>query len=104
MKLIKFIFWFFLTFTIAYLMTDLKIGGKTIKQGIDQVIAGTVVGDYKDKVVQWITLHLNPKLGSPLSGGVNHPGEVYPNGEAAPVENISNHDAATLKKLIESNK
>ncbi len=99
MKLIKFIFWLCLIFIIAYFLTDLKVGGKTIKQEIDQVIAGTAVGDTKDKVVQWITLRLNPKLGSPSSGG-----EASPTGEAAPVENISNHDAETLKKLIEGNK
>ena len=99
MKLIKFFFWLCLIFIIAYFLTDLKIGGKTIKQGIDQVIAGTVVGDYKDKMVRWITVHLNPKLGSPAPTG-----EMVPVKGDPTVEDISNHDEANLIKLIENSK
>lgn len=91
MKLIKFFFWLCLIFVIAYLMTDLKIGGKTIKQKIDQVIAGTPVGDYKDKAIRWIAF----QLGEKQAEGEN---QLSPS-----QEDISEKDAKNLKKLIEKN-
>lgn len=37
-KLIKFILWLGVIIVLAYFMTDLKIGGKTIKENIDDVL------------------------------------------------------------------
>lgn len=36
--MIKFIFWILITLTLAYFMTDIKIGEKTLKQAIDDVV------------------------------------------------------------------
>jgi len=38
MGIIKLIFWFCVTVVLAYFMTDIKVGGKTIKENIDSFI------------------------------------------------------------------
>ena len=91
MKFIRFILWVAVTIVIAYFLTDLKIGGKTIKQKIDQLIHKAAPG-------------LSRKMEAVFGSGETDSGlSGIPESKEGPKEEITADDEKKLDKLIEQN-
>lgn len=54
MKLIKLIFWLAATIILAYYMTDIKWGGKSLKQHLDGLIHSEQGFSWRQKAGDWI--------------------------------------------------
>lgn len=96
MRLIRLIFWLGVSVILAYFMTDIRVGGMTIKERIDRVVgpgrAKNLVNQVKDWVMQKV-------------GGITYepPLSRQPAEEGGKNEEITNTDSEELKKVIEQN-
>ena len=79
MRLIRFILWAAVTLVIAYFLTDLKIGGKSIKQNIDKAI---------QKVMPGLLQKVEAVFGS---GETDSDSYIVSESKEGPREDITNH-------------
>lgn len=91
MKLIRLFLWICVTIVIAYFLTDLKIGGKTIKQNIDQFIQKAAPGLWQKTEAVF------------GSGGTGLNTPIVSEAKEGPKEDINDDDEKKLDKLIEQN-
>ena len=91
MKLIKMFIWIVVTLIIAYFLSDLKVGGQTIKQQIDGWIHGQS-GSLKSRALNW--------MDDNKSSGLNS--EMTSKTPDFTKEEISKKDQKKLKKLLEA--
>lgn len=95
MRLIRLVFWLGVSVILAYFMTDIRVGGVTIKERIDRVVGpGRVQGAF-NHVKNWVLekvggLDYEPPLRKPPSTGVGE-------------EEITDRDSDELKKVIQEN-
>lgn len=93
MKLIKFLIWVVITVVVAYLMTDIKVGSRTIKGHIDHHIQFGSGLTIKEKAKSWIVKYLSkaPKI--------ERVSKTQENEEE--LGEISSRDEEKLKKVIQ---
>ncbi|EKD42227.1 MAG: hypothetical protein ACD_73C00256G0002 [uncultured bacterium] len=103
--MIRFIFWFIISVIMAYFMTDIKIGGKTIKENIDNFLKTQSGIELQEKAKSYIHMGLGEVLKQVDS---NPPKSVEP--VAAPngnkdsntqdLDDLRPEDARELQKII----
>ncbi|MBI2339997.1 MAG: hypothetical protein HYU99_06510 [Deltaproteobacteria bacterium] len=91
MRLIKFILWLAVTVIIAYFLTDLKIGGKTIKQTIDEKI-GAVWPGFSGAKNRLLGVTHNEEMRGIVS-------EI----KESPKEKITEEDSKQLEEVLKEN-
>lgn len=97
-KIIKFFFWLVSCVIIAYFLTDIKIGGVTLKQLIDDFIEKPSVQDAKEKGEQYLTEKWEEEFNSKALDRV-----IKKAGKEAIIEAISEDDEEELKDVIREN-
>lgn len=100
MKLIKLLIWMALTIVVAYLLTDIKVGEKTIKQNLDEFLQVKNTQELKDKAWGFAGHILEDYLSSKRAG--SHPEKSTVKSESAkPVETPSQGIIKTETKVVE---
>ena len=97
MRLIRLIFWVGVSVILAYFMTDIRVGGVTIKERIDRVVGGPGRAQgVVNQVKNWILKKV---------GGITYepPLSRQPGSQGGKNEEITNTDSEELKKVIEQN-
>jgi hypothetical protein len=98
MSVFKFLFWVLTTIIVAYFMTDIKVGGKTLKEHIDDLLASPAGVHLKTEAGQWV----ESKVGS-FSGDLPNKVESPPTQAPLPKEEITSQDETALQKLLKKN-
>lgn len=93
MRLIKFIFWIAATVSLAYFMTDFKVGGKTIKEQIDTFLHSEQGATYKQKAKDLADQFIGATLGK------DNTRKPLPQGTP---EDIKLDERTQLEKLLEN--
>lgn len=101
MSVIRFLFWLISVVIVAYFMTDIKVGGKSLKENIDEFIASPAGVNLKGKATHWI----ESKVGAVSS---DIPSKVIetsaqPPVPVAPKEEITQKDENELQKILKKN-
>lgn len=101
MSVIRFLFWLISVVIVAYFMTDIKVGGKSLKENIDEFIASPAGANLKGKATHWV----ESKLGS-LEGDLPTKVIEAPAPSPAPTlpkEEITQKDENELQKILKKN-
>lgn len=97
-KIIKFFFWMVCCVIVAYFLTDIKIGGVTLKQMIDDFIAKPSVQEVKDKSQKYLEDKLEEEFNSKAMDRV-----IRKASEEVIKEVITEKDEQKLEDVIREN-
>ena len=101
MSVIRFLFWLISVVIVAYFMTDIKVGGKSLKENIDEFITSPTGVNLKGRATNWIESKVGSLGGTPPVQEVETP-PVSP-APATPKEEITQKDENELQKILKKN-
>ncbi|HBF12924.1 MAG TPA: hypothetical protein DDW49_05995 [Deltaproteobacteria bacterium] len=106
-KLIKFVFWVCAVIILAYFMTDIRIGGKTIKENVDEFFKSPQGEGLSEKAKTWVEEKIEFVFGNMTKGKVMQTIEEHQDILDEPKkkspEEIEQDDRSKLKDIFREN-
>ena len=105
-KLIKFVFWVCAVIILAYFMADIRIGGKTIKENVDEFFKSPQGEGLSEKAKTWVEEKIEFVFGNMTKGKVMQTIEEHqdildePTPKKESHEEIQQEDRSKLKDIF----
>lgn len=102
-KLLKLFLWLGVIVILAYFMADIKIGGKSLKQNIDDLIRSKPGVTLKNRGNELFKKHVRPQLIKVIESTESGDKSAQKTGVEDGNEGIRDKDNSKLEKIIQKN-